>query len=908
MGKANALLHHFATGEVSRAAMARVDHEKLRLAAEIQENVFPHVIGKGQVRPGSAYIGASRSNNKARHLPFIKSPTDTALIEMTTGFMRVWIDDVLLTRPAVTSTVTNGDFSSAAGWTLTATGSASAAITGGFLVMTAVSKGSTAFCERAVTTSSAGTEHALRITVSSGSVRFRCGSSSGAQNYISETVLDEGIHSLAFTPSGTYYPRLIARSTDARIYVDSIEVESAGVVSIAAPWSEANLPLIRYAQSLDVVYLACASWQQRKIERRGSTGRSWSLSIYAPTDGPFATTDTGNVQMALGATFGTTTLTASEGVFTSDHVGSLVRVVPEGFNSTSFLSGNETYTETLRVLNVGAASAFSISISGTWVGTITLEMSLTGPDDGFAPYAGLSGPASTTTGNTSQTVSPATTFDNVEFWIRMGFKSGDYTSGTATVTITYGGGGSAGVSRIVGYTSTTVVDVQVITPSGSLKATNNWQLGAWSDAGEWPSAVTLFEGRLWWAGNDKFWGSESDAYTAFNLEDDGDAGSIQRSLATGGTINSVNWMLPLQRLVFGSNGAEISARSSSFDEPLTPTNITLKDASTHGSAAISPVKMDNRGVYVHRDGERLFEVVYELDSSDYRARSLMLFNDDIGSGGIAGLAVQRTPESYVWSVRADGECPVLLYDPAQKTAGWFRFIAAPSAAGDAVVEDVVVLPSAATDRVYLSVKRTINGGTVRYLEKLAKHSEAIGGATNLMADSYVTAAGPTTTVSGLSHLEGETVVAWGTTGGVTGPIGTTYTVSGGSITLPSSSTTVCVGLAYTWRYKSAKLAYGGQAGSSLLVTKRVAEIGLLLENVHPNAISYGSDFSTMYEMPRLENGQTVDETATQAAYDEASFAFGDIGWDTDSRVYLKGSAPYPATLLAISLGMEVNET
>jgi hypothetical protein len=906
MGAVNALLHHFATGEVSRAAMARVDHEKLRLAAEIQENVFPHVIGKGQVRPGTKYLGSTHLGNLARYIPFIKSPTDTALVEMTSAFMRVWIGDTLLTRPSVTSTVTNGDFGSSAGWTLTASDGASATISSGFLFLSAPAKGSSAFCERAVTTTSAGTEHALRITVTNGAVRFRCGSSSGAQDYITETVLDAGIHSLAFTPSGTYYPRFMVRTTSALAHVASIEVESAGVVTIAAPWTQPQLPLIRYAQSLDVIYLACANWQQRKIERRGSTGRSWSLAVYQVDDGPFATTDTGNVTMTLGASFGTTTLTASENIFTSSHVGALVRLVPGGHSLTTVLAGQDVYSEPLRVLAVGASSVFAISVTGTWVGTLTLEQSLTGPDDGFAPYVGLSHAVSTTTGNIAENVTPGTTLDNVEFWVRMGFKSGDYTSGTANVAFSFAGGGTPGIVRIVGYANATSVNVQVIKPPGSLNATRNWQFGAWSYAGEWPSAVTLFDGRLWWAGNDKFWGSESDAYTAFNLEDDGDAGSIQRSLATGGTINSVNWMLPLQRLVFGANGAEISARSSSFDEPLTPTNITLKDASTHGCAAISPVKLDNRGIYVHRDGQRLFEVVYELDSSDYRARSLMLFNDDILSFGVEALAVQRTPETYIWAVRSDGQCPVLLYDPAQKSAGWFKCIAAPSLATDAIIEDVVVLPSTSTDRVYFLIRRTINGASVRSLEKLARHSEAIGGSTNLMADAHVFNAGPVVTVTGLSHLEGETVVAWGTTGGVTGPIGTTYTVASGSITLPSSSTNVCVGLKYTWRYKSAKLAYGGEAVSSLLATKRVAEIGLLLENVHPNAISYGQDFTTMYEMPRVENGQTVDETAVRSAYDEASFAFGG-DWDTDRRVCLSGEAPYPATLLAISLGMEVNE-
>lgn len=988
MGKVNALLHSLSTGEVSAAALARIDHERLRLAAEIQENLFPHVIGKGMVRPGTAYLGATASNNKARYLPFVKAPDDTALVEMTDALMRVWISDTLLTRPSVTSSLVNGTFATASatitvtvatpavvtwtahgftgnepisfettgalptgltegtiyyvlaagltadtfrvaataggsaintsgtqsgthtgyyGWGVVASAGALAAIAGGALQLYAPARGSSTYAEQAVSTSSTGTEHALRITVTRGPIRFRCGSSTGAQDYISETTLDTGVHSLAFTPSSsTYYVRFIKRD-DRYAIVDSISVESSGVVTISAPWSAADLPLIRHAQSIDTMFLACQSWQQRKIERRGSTGRSWSLVVYETDDGPFRSDPTNKIRLTLGAGFGVTTLTASEGVFTGNHVGSLLRLFPDGYNVAFTLGAEDTYTEPVRIFGIGQATKFDYAITGTWVGTITSQRSLTSADDGFSQSEIFPANSSTTTANASGTTTPGSTLDNVAHWVRLGFKSGEYTSGTATVQLTHDGGGRAGVVRIVTFNSATSVDVQVLTPPGRLASTDNWSFGAWSPANGWPSSVALFDGRLFWGGADKFWGSESDDYYAFNLDDEGDAGSIQRALATGGTINRAKWVLPLQRLIFGTDGAEISARSSSFDEPLTPTNITLKDASTHGAAAYSPARVDGRGIYIHRDTKRLFEIVYDGETNDYRAASLMLLNDTIGGDGFSAVAVQRSPETYIWTVRADGQCPVLLYDPREKTSGWFKFIAAPSSAGVAVVEDVVVLPSTTHDRVYLAVKRTINGSTVRYLEKLALHSEATGGTTNRIADSYVHNAGPVTTFSGLSHLIGQSVVAWGTYSGVTGPIGTTYTVNGsGQIVLPGSCTNVTVGLSYDWRYKSAKLAYGSGEGTALAMPKRVSAIGLHAQNMHNLAVRYGKDFTTVYKLPRVEGGEDVASTSFYTVYDEPLTMFGG-SWSTDSRLCLKGSAPYPATINAIVLGVETNE-
>ena len=45
MAKVNAVLHAWNVGEQSVAGMARIDQERVRLAAETQENLFPHVVG-----------------------------------------------------------------------------------------------------------------------------------------------------------------------------------------------------------------------------------------------------------------------------------------------------------------------------------------------------------------------------------------------------------------------------------------------------------------------------------------------------------------------------------------------------------------------------------------------------------------------------------------------------------------------------------------------------------------------------------------------------------------------------------------------------------------------------------------------------------------------------------------------
>ncbi len=345
-------------------------------------------------------------------------------------------------------------------------------------------------------------------------------------------------------------------------------------------------------------------------------------------------------------------------------------------------------------------------------------------------------------------------------------------------------------------------------------------------------------------------------------------------------------------------------RSSSFDEPLTPSNITLKDASTLGSSSVSPVKIDSRGLFVHRSTQSVHAVLYSFDANDYTTDDLTEFNEDICSPGIVEMAVMREPENLVWCVRGDGQVAILMYDwsETRQAQGWSRFVT------DGEVESVCVLPGTEQDQVYLSIKRTIKGSTVRYIEKLNLFSEAIGGTLNKMADSGVYHAGETNNVTA-AHLANETdIVGWGTRGGLKFALTGLSADSNGLIQLGESYTDIFVGKGYDCKYLSGKLAYAAQEGTALMQKKRVSQLGLQLANTHRDAISYGKSLSAtnLRKMTQIRNGQAQTENTVYTTYDEPTMPFPG-GWDTDSRVALKVSAPYPATFLGMVVGVETNE-
>lgn len=912
MGRINTSLLSFNRGEVSRYALARVDVERMRLSAEQQVNWMPWVLGPMMLRPGTKYCGGINDNLTCRLLPFVFSNSDLALLELTENVLRIWTvdgdDETLVTRPSVSTTVTNGDFGASAGWTLTTSGSGAAAtISGGKLNLASPVAGGLAQAKRSVTIAGGdqNVEHGFRIVVDRGPIRFRAGSTDGADDYVTEATLDTGTHSIAFTPTGgTVYIQLETITAQTKI-VDSITIDSAGVLELPTTWDEDDLRLVRDQQSGDIVFIACNGQAQRKIERRGTT--SWSVVLYKADDGPFQAPNVTDITLTPAALSGNTTLTASRALFKSSHVGALFRLFSSGQATSDSVAAQNTFGTAIRVTGVGVDRTFNYAITGTWSATITLQRSIDGPTTGFTDVA-------TFGSNTTSSYNDGLT--NSIVWYRLGIKTGNYTSGTAVLALTYTGGGAAGVARVTAFTSTTVVDVEVLSAFSSLTATSDWSEGDWSDKIGWPSALRFYDGRLWFAGRDKIWGSVSDAYNSFDIDYEGDAGPINRSVGFG-PVDKILWLLDLSRLIVGREGAETSVRSGSFDEPLTPTNFTLKDCSTQGSSNVAAVKIDTRGVFVQQSNRRVYELVFSVEAQDYIARDLTRLNPDIGDEGFVDLAVQRQPDTQLHFVRGDGLVAAMVNDRADEVEAWWR-IETSGASGE--VESVAILPGAMENRVYYAVKRTIGGQTRRFLERLARRDQCKGQPEGRCADSHVIYSGAATaTITGLSHLEGEEVVVWGwntaTPFTATLPDGSTetvgldlgtFTVSGGQITgLAEQVTNACVGLGYDAIFQSAKLAYAADGGTALNQKKQIDRMALILADTHAQGIQYGQRLDAMDSLPLVEQGADVDTDTVWEDFDAPMFKVPGE-WDTDARLFLKASAPRPCTVLAAVVDVATN--
>lgn len=895
-------LFAFNRGIVSEFALARVDQKRLAFSAQQMENVMSRVLGPMSLRPGTGYIGGVYGNAAARFLKFIFSTSDTSKVELTDQLMRIWINDVLLTRPSVTAPVTNGTFAgNITGWTdgSDAGGVASYEATNHLrLVGTGTAR---AIAYQAVGTANPNTEHALRIVIARGPVTLRVGSSTTDDDYVSETSLATGTHSIAFTPTGTFYIQLSSTTVYKKL-VSQCTTEAAGVVTIATPWLAADLGKVRYDQSGDILFCACDGYQQRKIERRGTRpgARSWSNCVYESNDGPFMVENVGPNQLKCAATTGDTTCTALQPYFKSTQVGGLVSITTRGQTQTKTIAAQNTFTNSIMV--TGISRSFGITITGSLAAGSTVQLQRSSDDSNWADVSGQTW--------TTASMPVSGSFDdgltNQLLYYRIGIKAGAYTAPDSVVcTLIFSQGTQRGIIRITAFNSATSVDCQVLRDLGGTDYTDIWQEGMWSTRRGFPTCTRLHEGRLWWFGRNGIWGSVSDGFTSFDETIVGNSGPINRTIGSG-PVDVINWALSLQRLLVGAEGKEVSVRSSALDTPLTPTDFNMHDASTQGSAAVEAWKIDQKGVYVQRNGIKVYELTFDVQSYDYNSADLTEMCPELGLVGIVRMDIQRQPDTRIHCVLSDGTAMIAVYSKQEDVLSWQTYTTS------GYVEDVVTLPAVVNtteDQVYYVVRRTVNGATVRYLEKWATELECRGGTTNKNADSHisVTNSPANAVVSGLTHLIASDVVVWADGAPVLDANNDpkTFTVSAaGQIVLDSPATTVTAGLYYEGLWKSTKL---GQMTSALFSLfshhRRIQKIGFLLAYFCRAGLQFGPDFTHLDDMPAIEDGTTARTFET--AYENDLIPFP-CTWTPDLRLCLKMRAPMPCTVLGVPVDIDVS--
>ena len=465
-----------------------------------------------------------------------------------------------------------------------------------------------------------------------------------------------------------------------------------------------------------------------------------------------------------------------------------------------------------------------------------------------------------------------------------------------------------GYAKITAFTDTTNVTIEILTTLSASTATENWRLGAFSDTTGHPSTVTFFEQRLVFAGTTEqpqtVFFSKSGDYENMDANIGGtiaDSDAIIYTIASN-QVNAIRFMTATRTLIIGTAGGEFSVSGGGSDVAITPTNILIKKQSNHGAANLDALAVGNVTLFMQRARRKMRELAYNFDVDGYIAPDMTILAEHITEGGITQMAYQQEPNQIIWLVRGDGELVGFTYQREQQVTAWHRHIFGGAfGSGKAVCESVAVIPTDDTEyEVYVIIKRTINGATKRYIEVLNTFDFTNTDNTTFnFLDSQLDYNGSaTTTISGLSHLEGQTVSIL-----ADGATHADKVVSSGSITLDRSATKVKVGLSYTSLLQTMRIDAGARDGTSQSKTKRIYEITIrLFESV---GVEVGPDLNNLERIPFRSSANAMNQGITPFTGDKEVEFRGN--YETDGFVFVRQTQPLPLTILSLYPRLVTND-
>lgn len=204
-------------------------------------------------------------------------------------------------------------------------------------------------------------------------------------------------------------------------------------------------------------------------------------------------------------------------------------------------------------------------------------------------------------------------------------------------------------------------------------------------------------------------GSYKNFVTFSPLTDDG---PITFKLA-GTRVNKIKHIIDVNGLpVVFTQSSEIALEGDGG--VLTPFAVNPKTYSRNGASDLVPLIVDNTALYVQERGSIVRDLLFDYQVDGYKGNDLTILNSHLFDGyTIVDWAYAQTPNSVVWAVRSDGVLLSLTYIRDQNIRCWTRH-----EFDGGFVENVCSVPEGNEDAVYLVVRRTINGRSVKYVERM----------------------------------------------------------------------------------------------------------------------------------------------------------------------------------------------
>ena len=333
---------------------------------------------------------------------------------------------------------------------------------------------------------------------------------------------------------------------------------------------------------------------------------------------------------------------------------------------------------------------------------------------------------------------------------------------------------------ITGYTSATQVSGYAVMPGNQRIPseavgiyTTLYRKPAFSSVSGYPRTVAFHASRLWWAGTSsnpgRLWASETDNFYTY-LNGSLDTSAIDRTLGAQES-NEIRWIKSRNKyLVIGTTGEEWTIDSGDTNVVLTPTNIRALRQTNFGSSGLAAELIVDALLWVARGGRRIHEFAYQFANDQFVAPDMTVLAEHITQGGIVQTAFQATPDPIFWCVMGNGQLAGFSYNREQNITAWHRHTTGDDAS-DSFESIATIYGTGVSDEVWFTVRRTIGGSTVRYIERFdpsvfqwnTEQGSSIDGKAWLdcskagVLASTVVNSGGNCSISGFTNLNGRSV-------------------------------------------------------------------------------------------------------------------------------------------------------
>ena len=721
-------------------------------------------------------------------------------------------------------------------------------------------------------------------------------------------------------------------------------VSGASPYAISHGWAAADLPRLNVAQANDVMYVAHPDYEPEKITRSGDI--DWAIEDVLFKDGPYLSEETGGVTFVAAergsATPFMSSNTTPSGTASSDTGSADAFRVFDGTDAEYVDAAKANGWVQYALPSAMVVDNYWVKASVSNPEQTPSQWLLQGSNDGVA-FTTLDSRQSEVGFGNSEVRYYETNNEQAYLYYRFLWeatssqsdsriqeiglhqKASDQTPYNLTASSASAINDGAGFqssdngrsirllgpdgrwrwAEIVTRTSTTNVQIRLhghSMPNGG--PFSRWQLGAFADTPGWPGAVTLYDERLMWARTNAqpltIFGSKQSIFDDYGVsspavETDGITFTLLSS-----NMNEILWLADDEDLVSGSSQQIRSVGPADFTKAFSAINLTQKKGPTSGANYLQPITIGGVVLYVARGARKIRELVLGPQNR-YVAPELSVLADHMLKSGVVDWSFSENPDPTIYCVTENGDLVAIAYDRNQEVVGFARHQIA-----GGHVESVAVIPGDedGEDDVYMVVRRTINGATKRYIEVL---EHAFDGDVDTIDDAFFVDCGlkysgsAISTVTGLSHLEGEEVVALADGGVVTG-----LTVSGGQVTLPYAAESIAIGLAYNSRAVTLPVAGPQQDGS--LFGRRMNIIQPMIDVLHSGSMmvgAYGSEDWTPETFEALEpRGDELfgNPVALVTGFKNAEI---DGSWkDGDGSIVMETDKPLPLLIRSVVYQLE----